>query len=372
MALLIYSFVGYPILVYLISLGKTPHLGDQEFVAQISILVAAHNEERVIAQKIENLLALDYPQNSLEILVGSDNSSDGTVALSEKYSAKGNVRVYDYKNRRGKVGTMNALAREATGEILVLTDANCMFPRNAIHLLVSHFSDPQIGCVAGEKTIIKAADKDTNRGEGMYWKIEAFLRQKESDLGSCAGADGSIYAVRKELYPFPAENLLLMDDFIISLSVVEKGYRCIYERAAQAYEESSDSFSSEFKRKGRILAGAINALSLTSGLLNPFRSPISLQLWSHKILRWSGGVFLLIILISNIVLIGRPLYRLFLLPHLGFYLVGTIGLLLNAAGKNTMIFYIPFYFLFMNYSQLSGIGVLVREGKKGHWERVGR
>jgi cellulose synthase/poly-beta-1,6-N-acetylglucosamine synthase-like glycosyltransferase len=371
-ALLAYSYVFYPLLLYVITKNKKAHTSNDAYTPNVTIVIAAYNEEKVIEDKIKNILSLSYPQNKMEIIIGSDNSSDNTVNVANSYCNKGNIRVFDYKDRSGKLGTINKLVREAKGELLVLTDANCMFSQDSVSRIAGHFSDLEVGCVAGEKTIVSNDDHDTSEGEGIYWKIESFLRQKESDLGSCAGADGAIYAIRKELYPFPPGNLLLMDDFIISLSIIRKKFRCIYEKGAKAFEESSGNFKSELRRKGRIFAGALNALLLVPDLLLPFKSPIAFQLWSHKILRWIGGIFLISLLISNCLLIDKFIYKYIMIPHLVFYILAIIGCFLSIRGVKIKLFYIPFYFLFMNFSQLNGFVTFFKERNKGFWERVGR
>jgi len=366
----VYPLVGYPVLLWLFSQKKRSIAIVNNVPQSVTVLVAAHNEESVIAKKIENILNQDYPPELLSIIIGADNCSDRTVEIALTFTHTKRVLVYDFQERRGKLGTVNTIVTKASGSILVFTDANCLFANDAITKLVAPFSDPHIGCVAGEKTIIK--NSATGSGEGMYWEIEAFLRKRESMIGSCAGADGSIYAVRKELYPFPRADLLLMDDFIVSLEIIRKGFRCVYESQAKAHEESSGDFNSEFKRKGRILAGALNVIGLVPDMLIPFKSPIAIQLWSHKMLRWFAWIFLLVMLASNISLRHIPLFQFLLIPHLAFYVLGCAGYFAQKMGIKPKILYLPFYFLFMNYSQIYGLIVLIKQGRRSFWEKVGR
>jgi cellulose synthase/poly-beta-1,6-N-acetylglucosamine synthase-like glycosyltransferase len=355
-------------LLFLFSRKKTDHkpLAELPFV---SLIIAAHNEADVIGKKIDNALSMDYPKDKFEVLVASDNSDDATVVCAQRSSGP-IVRVLDFKERRGKLGTLNEAVKHARGSVLMFTDANAMFAKDALQQLLLPFSDPMVGCVSGQKIIRSSGATDA--GEGLYWRIESFIKKRESYRGSCAGADGAVYAVRKELYPFPPTNKLFMDDFFISLAIIQKGFRCIYNEQAKAYEESSDNFRSELRRKGRILAGAINVLFKMPGLLIPFYSSLAIKLWSHKVLRWAGGVFLAVALGMNIYLYDLRIYKLFLYPHVLFYGLGIIGLFLSTRNIKIFFFYYPYYFLFMNYSQVLGLWTWLKEGRKSHWERIGR
>ena len=367
--LLFYSYLAYPLILLILFKDKKPVFQNTGYKPSVTVVFAAYNEEKVIEKKIKNIFDQNYPKELLDIVIGSDNSTDKTVEIAKSFLSE-NRTVLDFKERRGKLGTLNEAVKNAKGEIIVFTDANAMFDENAIALLVSSFSDKNVGCVSGQKVITTSGSTDA--GEGIYWKIESFIKERENYLGSCAGADGALYAVRKELYPFPPSDKLYMDDFFISLKIIGKGFRCIYNPMAKAFEESSKDFYSEIKRKGRILGGAINVLFKMPELLVPFKSAIALQLWSHKILRWCGGFFLLIALLANFNLDNITPYTTFLTLQIGFYCLALLGLMFSMNGIKVRIFYFPYYFLFMNYSQIYGLYVWFKDGRKGFWEKVGR
>jgi poly-beta-1,6-N-acetyl-D-glucosamine synthase len=346
---------------------------DETYTPTVTLIIPAHNEEECITAKLENALLLDYPAEKLQIIVSSDNSNDGTARIVEGLVRKYPNRIIfnDFKERRGKMGVLNQSVPMASGEILVFTDANAMYDQQAIRRMVRHFNDPKIGCVSGAKVITNGKEQ-TAVGEGLYWKIESLIKKMESKISSCAGADGAVYGMRKELYPFPNDQILVMDDFVVSLSIIDNGYRCIFDPEIKAFEDSADNLLDEFKRKGRILAGALSVLFQKKRLLSPHKYNIFFQLWSHKVLRWMTFVFLVLLFLTNIFLADIPVYRVLLLGQTLFHLMAMLGFGLAVLGVKSKIFYIPFYFDFMAYTQVFGLVQYYKSKTKPAWEKLKR
>jgi cellulose synthase/poly-beta-1,6-N-acetylglucosamine synthase-like glycosyltransferase len=345
------------------------HTVDEGYLPSVTIIIPAYNEEDCIEEKLLNSLALDYPADKLEIIISSDNSTDRTAEIVRKY-VDDRIKFNEFKKRSGKMGVLNKSVPLAGGDILVFTDANALFDKDAIRNMVRHFADENVGCVSGAK-IITVDDSSTAAGEGLYWQWESFLKQQESRLSSCAGADGAAYAIRKKLYPFPPDDVIIMDDFAVSLRIIARGYRCIYDPGVRAYEKSSTDIVEEFRRKGRILAGAMTVLIDMKNLLRP-GSPIFLQLWSHKVLRWFSILFMGTAFFSNIFLADSQPYQILLLIQSLFYLCVVMGFGFNAYGQRKGLFYIPFYFFLINLSQLFGLVGYLGKKYAPAWEKIER
>ncbi len=369
--LLVYSYILYPLALALASLLRRKSEEPRDgCVPGVSIIIPAHNERDVIAPKIENCLKLDYPRDRLEIIVASDASTDDTVEVARGFAKEG-VIVLDSKPRKGKMGVLNAAVPEASSEIIVLTDANAMFKEDALMKMVRHFADARIGCVCGAKRIVEG-NSEIGHAEGFYWRYENLVKTLESRMGSCAGADGSIYALRRELYPFPREDKVIMDDLAVSLKVIEKGYRVVFEKEASAFEGASVRVLDEFKRKARILSGALVAVGYARKLLIPGRSPVWIQLYSHKLVRWAGGLLLAGALITNFFLLGHIFYRAVLFLQLLLYGLALAGLAMQASGKKSGKIHILFYFVFTNAAQIVGLARYFLGREKPAWERFER
>ncbi|OGS36902.1 MAG: hypothetical protein A2293_13440 [Elusimicrobia bacterium RIFOXYB2_FULL_49_7] len=366
--LLFYTWVAYPILLYVWAFFfRRKRKMDESARPSVTLIIPAHNEEACIEKKIRNALELDYPTDKLEIIVASDHSSDQTAARASVFGNRG-VRVLDYRERAGKMGTLNKAVKEAKGEILVLTDANALFPSYTIKELVKHFADERVGLVSGAKIIRNLeSDSSTGLGESGYWKYESFIKQGESLSGSCSGADGSVYAVRKALYPFPPDKRIIMDDFAVSLMVVKAGYECIYEPQARAFEESSSGMCREFRRKGRIFAGALSFLFLQPAALF---SNLFVKLISHKILRWLTFLFQILLFGVSFLLSSHSMIR----PIFGFqavfYASALAGALLNHFSIRLLPFHIPYYFNMTTFAQGYGFWYYFKNGRRPQWEKL--
>lgn len=352
-----YVYVGYPIIIFFISKLFGRHIDkENNFFPTVSLIIAAYNEEKVIDEKIKNSLALNYPKEKIEIIVFSDGSTDKTDAIVQSYRDYG-IELFRIEGRKGKTYCQNEAVKKSSGEIIVFSDANSMYDEDALSELSANFFDPTVGVVCGELRYIKQKKSH----EGLYWKIEKFLKKTESKINSCIGANGAIYAVRKELYEkLPDE---IISDFIEPLLIYKKGYRVIYDAAAFCTEEIGDS-PQEFNRKKRIILRSLQSLYLISSLLNPLKYTFfAFQVWSHKILRWMVPVFLLGIIVTNVFLLENDYFKIFLWLQGMFYLLAFVG----KYNKNS-VFSIPYYFCVINWAASLAIIDWLRGKKQIIWK----
>src|SRR6516225_2877581 len=246
-ALLLYLYVGYPALAWVRAQccprPRPRRLPPADYA--VTVIVVAHNEEDRIRPRLDNLLALDYPKDKLEILLASDGSTDGTVARACEYN-EADVRIRPFAARRGKAAVLNEVIPSARGEIVVLADARQRFEPGALRALVRNFGDPQVGAVSGTLTLTPSADGATvGKGTCFYWRYESFIRRCESRAGSTVGATGAIYAIRRDLFePMPPDTIL--DDVLIPLRIVRRGYRVQLEPAARAHDAATTTEHGEF------------------------------------------------------------------------------------------------------------------------------
>jgi cellulose synthase/poly-beta-1,6-N-acetylglucosamine synthase-like glycosyltransferase len=354
LALVVYVYAGYPLLLALLrSAGgsRTVRVGAGE--PRVTLIVSAFNEAAVIAEKLENCLALDYPRDRLEVLVVSDASNDGTDEVVAGFAGRG-VELLRMPDRGGKTVGLNAAVRRASGELLLFSDANAMYGRDVLRKLTRNFADPVVGAVVGESTYVDT-EVESERSEGLYWRYETAIKRLESALGSVVGGDGAIYAVRRSLYvPMRADAL---SDFVNPLQIVQAGHRCVYEPEARSYERAAGNFDNEFRRKVRIVNRAWRALFGLKGLLNPMHFGFfSFELISHKLLRWLVPVFLAGLFLVNLTILGlHPIYRLALAGQLAFYLLAIIGHLRRRRPSMPALLSIPYYFCLVNVASALGV-----------------
>lgn len=366
-----YAYLGYGALAALLARA----FGRQEAPAgaelpPVALVVAAYNEEEVILAKIANSLQLDYPRDRLEIVIVTDGSTDRTPELAASVSG---LRVMHAGERRGKIHALNRVMPTLEPEIVVFSDANAMLNPEALRRIVRHFQDPRVAGVAGEKRIKPQAD-DVSAGEGFYWRYESALKRWDSQISSVMGAAGELVAIRRSAY-MPLENDTLLEDFVMSMRLVEQGKRVVYEPEAYATEEASPSIQEEFKRKARIVAGGWQAVFRLWPLLLPKRPVIWLQYVSHRVLRWVLiPVLLPVILLSNAILAWElgALYAWLLQLQFLFYGAALLGWRLQAHGVRTPVLYLPFYFAFLNAAALVGAYRFWTGAQSVTWEKVRR
>jgi len=322
-ALLLYTHVGYPALLLAWARLRPRRIARAAITPDVSLLIVAHDEGARIGARLENVLSLDYPSDKLEIVVGSDGSSDQTVARARDYETRG-VRVVGFGERRGKPSVLNDLVPSCRGDILVFGDARQRFARGALRALVAPFADPQVGAVSGE---LMLEDERTGIGAGMgaYWRHEKLLRSAESRIGSTVGATGAIYAIRRELFsPLPTDTIL--DDVVLPVRIARRGRRVVFEPGALAYDLAPRAAAQELARKVRTIAGTFQLFSRETWLLSPRRNPLWLQAVSHKGLRLLTPVLLCVALGANAALLSAGWsYRLFLAAQGAFYAAALAG-----------------------------------------------
>ena len=377
--IIFYTYLGYGILLYLlVKIKECFHrtvIPEQEGgLPEVTLFIAAYNEEAVVAEKMNNTLSLDYPKDKLRIMWVTDGSNDRTGELLSAYPG---VDVLHQPQRSGKTAALNRGMAYVHTPIVVFTDANTMINREALREIVACFRDKKVGCVAGEKRIaVQDKDAAAAGGEGIYWKYESCLKSLDSRLYTAVGAAGGLFAVRRELFE-EMENDTLLDDFILSLRIAGKGYKIAYCDAAYAVESGSADMHEEEKRKVRIAAGGLQSIMRLRYLLNPFRyGMLTFQYVSHRVLRWSLTPILLFLLFPvNIILAlgtGSFIYWLLLVLQCLFYISGLWGYYLSTKSIKNKFLFIPYYFLFMNVNVIRGFFYLRKKRGTGVWEKAKR
>lgn len=380
--LVFYTYLGYGLLLWLlvrlkrIIRGKVEALDlpADDALPHVTFLICAYNEQDVVAGKMENTLKLDYPKDKLHILWVTDGSTDDTNRRLQAYP---DVEVVYSPERRGKTAALNHGISLIKTELTVMTDANTMVNREAIREMVRCFQDPQVGCVAGEKRVMARHDgQAAAEGEGLYWRYESTLKRLDSELYSTMGAAGELNAIRTPLYRPMPENALL-DDFVMSMRMVDEGYRIAYAPNAYAMEYGSADLAEESKRKRRIAAGGLQSSWWLRRMMNPFRRfTVAFQFVSHRVLRWSITPFALVALIPlNVLLVfmnAGTIYTLIWILQLLFYVAAFCGYQLEQHGRKNKLLYVPYYFLFMNLNVFRGIPYLYTHRGGGTWEKAKR
>jgi poly-beta-1,6-N-acetyl-D-glucosamine synthase len=374
--IVMYTYLGYGFVIYLLSKFKShPKFltQDDDALPEVTLLIAAYNEEQFIEDKIANTLSLDYPQNRLSVFIVTDGSTDNTPSLVKKSHA---VKLFHEPQRKGKIHAVNRVMKWVTSPIVIFSDANTLLNKEAIKNIVRHYQDPSVGGVAGEKRIYKKQeDNASGAGEGLYWKYESFLKRKDSEVYSVVGAAGELFSVRTALYKEPEENIII-EDFYLSLGIAARGHRFIYEPDAYALETASESVSEEWKRKVRICAGGFQAMLKLKELLNPFKHGIlSFQYISHRVLRWSlAPLFLPIIFLTNLWLAinASAFYSLTLIAQVGFYCIAFLGYTWRDKHISIKGFFVPYYFTVMNLSVYAGFARFRKGQQSVVWEKARR
>ena len=383
-AVVVYTYVGYGIILWLmvkvkewfVKPVKHPYPTDEE-LPEMTLFIAAYNEEQVVDDKMANCLDLDYPREKLHIVWCTDGSNDHTV---ERLGCWPQATVFHIPERGGKTAAINRGLQFIHTPLVAFTDANTMLNKASLRLIAHAFLDEKVGCVAGEKRIQTNEKADAAQGgEGLYWRYESALKARVSRLYSAAGAAGELFAIRRELFQ-PLEEDTLLDDFVLSLRIVEQGYRIAYLKEAYAMESGSANLFEEEKRKVRIAAGGLQSIARLWPLFNPLRYGIfSFQYVSHRVLRWSiTPVLLFALLPLNLMLLFGTervgLYLILWLLQSLFYLAGSLGYYLSMRRTKNKLLFVPCYFLFMNFNVLHGMIYLFKRNKneKGTWEKARR
>lgn len=382
--LVFYTYLGYGILLFIVlklkqlfykKKDKCVLPSNESLLPDVTLMICAFNEEDIIREKMENIRQLDYPKDKLCVMWVTDGSNDHSNDILAEY--KDEITLVYSPERRGKAAAMQHGLQVNKAEYVVFTDANTMLNSGSIKEIVRLFMDEKVGCVSGEKRVAARHEgQAAAEGEGIYWKYESTLKRWDSELYSAMGAAGELFAVRMSVYEAAPSNALL-DDFMISMLILKKGYKIAYTSDAYAMEYGSANIEEESKRKRRIAAGGLQSIWWLRSLMNPFIYPKTSFLFiSHRVLRWSITPFALMALIPlNVALVmmkGGTIYTLIWILQILFYLAAFTGYALAARGKKNKLLYVPYYFLFMNVNVFRGIKYLQSHKNSGAWEKAKR
>lgn len=372
---ILYSYLGYTLILIIIRCFTKKQIPKPlTELPSVTLFIAAYNEKEFIGAKLANSDALDYPKDKLEQLWVTDGSDDGSDLLLQQNKR---IKVCHQDERKGKIGAINRGMEFVTTPIVLFTDANTLLSPQTIKQVVYQFSDPQTGCVTGEKRILKSEfEGAVSSGEGIYWKYESFIKKLESDINTTIGAAGELFAIRTSLF-YKMEPDLILDDFAISLGIAAKGYKIKYAPEAVALESSSSSIREELKRKIRIAAGGLQTLFRMKELLNIFKyRMLSFQYWSHKVFRWTVlPLAMFLCFIINIFLIFQKptyLYISMMLIQIIFYFLAAIGLVLRNIKSHLHFIFVPYYIVTMNYAVWLGALRYLRGKQSINWEKAKR
>jgi poly-beta-1,6-N-acetyl-D-glucosamine synthase len=390
--IILYSYIGYGLIIYLLvkvkrlfkpkalpsTVNRQPsninHQPPTDFEPDVTLVVAAYNEADCIESKLKNSLDLDYPAGKLRWIFITDGSTDATADIVRRYTA---VLLLHETERKGKVAAINRAMKYVETPYVIFSDANTLINQSAVREILKHYADPLVAAVAGEKKII--SDRRNNAvesGESIYWKYESLLKKLDSELYSVVGAAGELFSVKSSHFHQVAEDIII-EDFVQSLKICMDGYIVRYEPKAYATESASVSIREEQKRKVRIAAGAFQAMIILKKLFNVYRYPLlSFQFISHRILRWTlCPVCLLVCFFTNALLVvhgQRGFYAIFLLAQLVFYAFVVAGWLFARRNMRIKAFYIPYYFFFMNLSMFLGFFRFITGKQNVTWDKSSR
>ncbi|HSG29353.1 MAG TPA: glycosyltransferase family 2 protein [Candidatus Krumholzibacterium sp.] len=364
--LIIYTYAGYPVVLAVASIFRRRHSRRTGGgLPTVALIISAHNEERIIRDKIENSLKLDYPKELLRIIVASDGSIDDTDGIVREYESVYGVTLKSFDRREGKSATLNKAVLGVEEDILVFSDANAFYREDAIRKLVRNFDEDDVGCVVG-KLVYMDSESYVGKGESIYWRYEGVLNRLESRLKSVLVATGTIFAIRRDLFRPVMKDVA--NDFQTPAEIASQGYGIVYEGEAVAFERSAYFFTEEFGRKRRIV---IRGLTGFNHLRNAFGGRFRIfQFISRKMLRWWVGPMLIAVYALNMALLRDPVFYTFFLLQNAFYIFAVIGAFLRRGRIRSRIFLIPFYFVMVNAAALFAIVTYVFGGRFSEWEKA--
>jgi cellulose synthase/poly-beta-1,6-N-acetylglucosamine synthase-like glycosyltransferase len=367
--LLFYTYIGYPIFVYLVSLIRPLNVKRADIEPLVTILITAYNEEKDLRAKLENTLEIDYPKEKFEILVASDGSTDKTDDIAKEFASEG-VKLFRQEGRVGKTITQNNAVEQAKGEIILFSDATTMYPKNVLREILPGLADETIGCVTGKLIYVDKNDTTIGQGAKSYWNYETFLKEAESRACSLIGASGCLYAVRRNAYkPMYAE---ACSDFLIATILYEQGLRTIYEPNAVCTEETNSKSDKEMKMRIRVISQTFTDLWRNRRMLNPLRSGFyAIELISHKIFRYAVPLFLILLFISNFYLAFYSLFfEICFLLQVAFYAMALAAWFFERNGFRLGLLAIPLYFTLANLASLIAFFKFLSGEKLAAWEPI--
>ena len=367
LALIAYACVGYPILAFVLSRLRGKGVSKGDITPNVSVIIAAYNEERDIAAKIETTLGLDYPKDKLEIIVASDCSTDSTDEIVRAYRGRG-VILHRQAERLGKTMAQNGAVEVSSGEVIVFTDATTGYRPDMLRKIVRSFLDPQVGCVSSHVVYVDPSESTVGRGCRSYWSYEKFMQQSESRLGSMIGVTGCLYAVRRSSYSPMAGDMC--SDFVIASEVYLKGLRTVYERDALSIEDTNSRSRDEFRMRVRIMEQTMSALDRYREVLNLRRHGLfAFQMLSHKVLRYAVSALLVVTFVSNVFLINDSrIYQASMAAQGAFYIAALVGWLFERAGARLGLLALPYYFALSNVATLAAFLKFARGKPHIVWE----
>ena len=373
-AALAYAYVGYPVLVALLSRlrGRAVRRAPEgaAFLPAVSVVITAYNEERDLAAKLDNTLALDYPADKLEIIVASDCSSDRTDEIARSYSARG-VLLHRQAARRGKTAAQNAAVERARGEIILFSDATTLYRADVLRRMIPNFADESVGCVAGKLVYVDPSNSGVGAGARSYWGYETFLKRHESRASSLIGVSGCLYAVRRSAYvPLYDE---ACSDFIIATKMVEQNLRAVYEPEAVCTEETNRRADKEFRMRVRVITQTYSDLWYHRAMLNPLRAGVyAVQLISHKVMRYLVPAFLALVLVASAALAARSwFYALALGAQIAFYASAALAWAAERAHVRVpRLLGLPHYFVLSNLAAVVAAYKFARGERYARWEPI--
>jgi len=368
LGVLVYIYFGYPVLLRGGLLGRRRPIRKKETFPSVSIVIPAHNEESVIEAKIENLLSLDYPSDKLEILVGSDGSTDRTEELVRRFQTN-RVRLVASSVQCGKSSIQNQLVAHSSGEIIVFTDADSFIRKDGLRRMTENFGDSQVGLVTISPSYSNPDETDLASNESLYWRYENWIRGQESDRGLLAAASGWFFGMRRSLWaPLDAN---VGDDFVLPLQVVLQGQRNVVEDAIEVESRLTQvQSSSMLHMKVRIVSKDLRGLLANKKILNPLTTgAVAVGLWSHKLLRWLVPYFLLVALASNLFLLDNLFYRITIAAQILFYGIALTGMMRRASNLKQP-WSVPRSFCLVNVAALLGTLHCAAGRPMGVWKPV--
>jgi len=368
-AFLAYAYGGFALVVATAGRWHRRRVRTAPITPRVSLIIAAYNEGAVIAERLDNALALDYPRDRLQIIVAADGCSDDTEDIVRRYADRG-VALLSVP-RQGKIGTLNAAVGHADGEILVFSDANTMCEPRSLRALLRNFADPDVGGVAGHTSyVLNAATESSGRGERLYWRYDTWLKRLESDTGSVVSAHGGLYAIRRFLYE-PIQDFAVTDDFAISTGVIERGYRLVFESEARAVEFTVPEATREFRRRVRLMTRGLRSVLLRKRLLDPRRYGFyALVLFSHKVARRFAPLALVAVAVASGVLApGSAFFSVIALAQAVFYGTALVGWTLRRARVGgSKVLYVPLYYCMANLASAVALVEVARGKRVAMWK----
>jgi cellulose synthase/poly-beta-1,6-N-acetylglucosamine synthase-like glycosyltransferase len=369
--IIVYSYAGYPLLILFISFFKNKKVYASDIEPKVSLLITAYNEEKDIKKKLVNSFALDYPKDKFEIVVASDGSTDTTDEIVRSYQNNDtgvSVILHRVEGRLGKTAAQNSAIKICTGDIIVFSDAASLYDPEAIRALVRNYADPEVGAVSGMYTYKNREGSSVGFATILFWKIENFIKRRQTMVRTITGCCGCIYSVRKSLYTSLPPSII--SDLVEPLTILQKGYRIVFEPEALAIEETAGATEEEFNMRIRVIVRGMNGMLYVRRLFNPFHYPFeSFQLISHKLLRWLIPVFAILLFISNAALVGRSMfYSCLFLCQIIFYGIAATGYFAEKKGIHKMIFYLPLYFCIVNVAAFISLIKVLRNENIVVWQ----